>query len=73
MKELALVGQVLGFVSSLLLAWGYSPPKGMMAWAAGDGSEYKKNAKRLEWITRVGFVMLAASFAIGVAVTLLSN
>lgn len=73
MKWLIFLSELLGTLSSLFLAWGFVPPKGGMAWMTGDGTEYKRNAARLKLVARIGFLLLAISFAIKAAITFVSQ
>jgi hypothetical protein len=69
MKVITIVGQLGGFVSSILLAWGYAPAKGTMTWTTGDGSAFRKDQPRRVLMVRIGYVLLAISFLIGAIVT----
>jgi hypothetical protein len=69
MKWLAFSGEILGFLSSVALAWGFSRPASVATWV-GDTATYEKSPKRLRWIAGFGFGALALSFLIQGTVTL---
>jgi hypothetical protein len=71
MKATAIIGQLGGFTSSVLLAWGYAPVKGTATWMTGDGSEFRKHQHKRVWMVPVGYVLLAISFLIGAIMTFL--
>lgn len=72
MKTLTIIGEFLGLISSLLLAWGYKPPKGTMTWAIGDGSQKSRSEAILKKIAISGFLLLALSFAVKIYIILSS-
>jgi hypothetical protein len=68
----ALLGEVFGFVSSILLAFGFSTPAGVVMFVtnAVPAKQRERSALWLKWFARIGFGLLALSFAIQAGVTL---
>jgi hypothetical protein len=72
MKWIALAGEVAGCLSSVLLAWGYTPPTGAILWSnSNPGFERSRYWRSIA--ARVGFAALAASFAAQAWATLNSD
>ena len=72
MKWLVFAGEVIGFLSSVLLSWGLAPPKGTTTWVTNE-SNFDRNRRLRLLGARLGFAALAISFLIQAAVTLASN
>jgi hypothetical protein len=61
-KAIAIVGQLSGFTSSVLVALGYAPVKGTAAWAKGDGSEFRKHqTSKRGWCLSATWFLRSAS------------
>lgn len=73
MKLIAFSGEVIGFLASLLLTWGYAPPKGAVTWVGKDANGFHRDSKRRAIGARLGFGALAISFLIQAAVTWMSK
>jgi hypothetical protein len=54
----------MGLLSSLLLEWGYSPPRGIAQWTTGDGAQAARSKSFLKKVAVVGFLLLALSYDI---------
>jgi hypothetical protein len=72
-KWWAFAGELIGFLSSILLVWAYTPPKGTMTWISGDEGAFQRGQKFRAAGAKVGFATLALSFLIQAAVTLISD
>ncbi|MGH7121784.1 MAG: hypothetical protein ACREFP_22800 [Acetobacteraceae bacterium] len=73
MKWAAFGAEVIGLLASLLLTWGYAPPKGTTTWISNDPEGFNRDSKRRALGAKLGFAALAVSFLIQAAVTLMSN
>ena len=72
MRGITIISETIGLISSLLLAWGFSPPKGTVTWTTGDGSRAKRSARFLKLAASLGFLLLALSFGLKLYIILYS-
>jgi hypothetical protein len=72
MKWIAFIGELAGFISSILLAWGYQSPTGFLMRDDGKPNTRERQARR-ELAIKIGFVALSLSFLAQAIATWESN